>query len=91
MATRATPADEIYATEAVVLAYYLGDPARGRWLDHWRPPAPSQRQWLLVLSGDGDVQRAPLSDFVRERCKIGEVFFRNTGPKRRDVLAYVCE
>ena len=48
-------------------------------------------EWLLVLSGDGDVQRAPLSDFVRERCKIGEVFFRNTGPKRRDVLAYVCE
>ena len=87
----AASADEIYATEAVVLGYYAGDLARGRWLDHWRPPAPGRRQWLLVLSGDADVGQAPLADFVRERCQIRQVFFRNSGPKRRDVIAYACE
>src|SRR5438552_1441780 len=91
VAARATPAEEIYSSEGVVLGYYLGDSARGRWLDHWRPPAPSQRQWLLVLEGDVDVQRAPLADFVGGRGSIAHVLFRYTGPKRRDVLAYICE
>ena len=87
----AASTDEIYATEGVILGYYAGDLARGRWLDHWHPPAPGRRQWLLVLSGDADVGQAPLADFFRERCQIRQVFFRNSGPKRRDVVAYACE
>jgi mannosyltransferase len=90
VATRATSQDEIFASEGIVVGYYLADVSRGRWLDRWHAPEAGRRQWLLVLSGDGDAEQLPLRDFVQQRCHMEKVFFRNTGPKRRDIAAYLC-
>ncbi|HKV71487.1 MAG TPA: glycosyltransferase family 39 protein [Gemmatimonadales bacterium] len=90
VAATAKPGEPIYASEGVVLGYYLGDDARGLWLDHWHPPAPGGTQWLLVLAGDGTIDTPPLAAFVHESCRVVDVLPRNTGPKRRDITIYEC-
>lgn len=89
-AQHAAPGDPMYASEGVVLGYYLGDPHRGHWLDRWVAPAPGGKQWLLVLAGDGTLDQPPLGTFVQQNCRMARVFPRNTGPKRRDVTVYEC-
>lgn len=89
-AARASANDQIYASEGVVVGYYLGDQRRGQWLDRWTPPAAGARQWLLVLAGDGTLAEPALDRFVRGDCRMAQVFPRNTGPKRRDVTIYEC-
>ena len=90
IAHHAAPNDSIFATEGIPVGYYLGNVSRGRWLDQWRPPGPGETQWLLVLEGRGALPESALTTFLDRDCTLREVFYRNTGPKRRDIEAYRC-
>jgi len=90
VAAEVGPRDQVYATEGVVVGYYLRDPARGRWLDQWRAPGVGETQWLLVLGGRAAIADSALTAFLERACLLRQVFYRNTGPKRRDIEAYQC-
>ena len=86
----AGPRDTVYATEGIAVGYYLENSARAQWLDQWRAPTAGATQWLLVLGGRTALPESPLTGFLDQKCVLRQVFYRNTGPKRRDIEAYRC-
>jgi len=93
LAPRLDEADAVYSSEGVVLGYHLGDPARGGWLDAWiahEGPWSSPRQWVLVLGGRDALEDPRAVTRLETGCRLQKVFYRNSGPKRRDVEVYEC-
>jgi len=84
------PRDPVYATEGIAVGYYLKNLARARWLDQWQAPGAGETQWLLVLGGRTALPESPLKAYLDRQCILRQVFYRNSGPKRRDIEAYRC-
>lgn len=89
VANHAGPNDEIYATAGIVAGYYLGSAERGHWLDQWAKGESNGRRWALLLAGD-DPGDPAIEEELRSTCTLRKVFYRNTGPKRRDIEVFEC-
>jgi mannosyltransferase len=82
--------DLVFATEGIAMRFHIGDMRHGDWLDGWAKSRKDQRQWVFVLEGRDSLSDPATAQALEEDCEFHKVFYRNTGPKRRDIEVYEC-
>lgn len=86
------PGEPVYSDEGISVTYYTQPAIKAEWLDGWTPAATAHGPfWIALLAEHRPGLPAALKSVMSRRCTLERVFYRNTGPKRRDIEIYHCD